>query len=129
MKTHSLFLEYLLLFSPTIIHLIVDYKGKVIHWLNAIYVSSFSLCVGFFLAGYFWQGAFYALTIHFCFFDWMYNFIHGHVWNYHGSINNPSRSLTDKIWSKYFPPTAEIFIRIWVLLVGIGVYYHLDWII
>lgn len=141
MKALPFIIEYLLLLLPLLVHLAVDYKGIVRHWLNAIYVLLLSVLVGFFLPGYFWQGAFYALTLHFVFFDPFHNKIHPKElrqdWLYHGSPNNPSRSLTDKLWSKYAPVVSifriyvptEIPIRLWFLSVGIGVYYHLDWII
>jgi len=121
--------EYLLLCLPTIVHLIVDRKGKVIHWLNALYVVAISIVVGMFLPHYFWQGSFYALTIHFAFFDPLYNLMKGHAWNYHGSLSNPDIAWTDKQWQKYGHPLFEIFFRLWVLSLGIGVYYHLDLII
>lgn len=123
------FIEYILLLLPMIVRLAVDYKGIVRHWLNALYVLLLSVLVGLFLPGYFWQGAFYALTLHFVLFDPIYNLIKGHAWDYHGSVDNPDRAWTDKMWSKYVSPMAEILVRVWVLLVGTWVYYHLDWII
>jgi hypothetical protein len=129
MKILPIIIEYLLLLLPMLVHLGVDYKGIVRHWLNAIYVLLLAALVGFFLPGYFWQGAFYALTLHFCFFDPIYNLIKGHAWNYHGSVDNPKRAFTDKCWAYLQNPLAEIFVRVWMLLVGIGIYYHLDWII
>lgn len=117
-------IEYILLCSPLIVHLIVDYKGKVRHWLNALYVTALSLLVAFFLPGYFWQGVLYALVIHFVFFDPIYNKLHGHKLFYHGSSLNPDQALTDKFWSKT-KPLEEIFIRLFVLSVGISVYHYL----
>ena len=123
-------LEYLLLLLPTIIHAVIDYKGAVKHWLNPIYVILIAVLIGLFLPGYWWQGAFYALCIHFSIFDIIYNISHKHPLLYHGDINNLDRAFTDKIWDKFSqPPHAEIFLRIWVLIVGIYVYYELERII
>lgn len=121
-------LELLLLSTPLIIHLSVDFKGKVNHKLNAIYVLLLSILIGKFLNGYFWQGAFFSLCIHFSFFDPLYNLMHKQKLFYHGSSINPDRALTDKFWD-YLPPYAELFVRIWVFGVGYFVYYHLDKII
>jgi hypothetical protein len=124
-------IEYFLLLLPIGIHLLVDKKGTVHHVLNAIYVTALSIAVGLVLPGYFWQGAFYALTLHFCFFDIFYNLMHQHAWNYHGTSSNPHRSFTDRAWASQYlsHPLVEIFVRLWMLSIGIGVYYHLDWII
>lgn len=118
-------LEYLLLISPLVVHLVVDSKGVVRHWLNACYVLALSVAVGFILPGYFWQGALYALAIHFAFFDPVYNLMHRKNFFYNGTPDNPDRAMMDKFWD-YFPNYVQVFIRLWVLGVGIGVYYKLD---
>jgi hypothetical protein len=124
-------LEYLFLFLPLIIHLLIDKTGLVSHKLNGWLAGGFSLAIGFFVPqDYFWQGTIYALTIHFALFDFLYNAVHKHPMFYHGSSNNPDRALFDKIFSsKYLPPIAELFVKAWVLSVGVGVYYYLDKII
>jgi len=121
-------IEHILLSLPLLTHVAVDFKGKVNHKLNAVYVTAIAVLVGLFLPGYWWQGAIYALCIHFSFFDPIYNLTHGHRWNYHGDPDNPDRALTDKFWD-INTPLSEIFVRVWVMMVGIGVYYHLDKII
>src|SRR5687768_4397619 len=121
-------IQYILLTLPLITHLIVDWQGVVRHKLNAAYVLALSLAAGILLPGYFWQGTLYALAIHFCFFDPLYNKTHGHKFFYHGTSNNPDRALTDKMWD-YFPPYAEVFFRLWVLGAGFAVYHQLDRII
>lgn len=121
-------LIYILLTLPLVIHLVVDYKGKVHHKLNAIGVTVLSVLIGLLLPGYWWQGALYALTIHFCFFDPLYNLSHKKNFFYNGEPSNPDRALTDKFWG-YFPRYAQIFIRIWVFGVGYAVYHQLPRII
>lgn len=128
-KLHSgMILTYALLLLPLIIHLAVDYSGKVRHKLNAAYVLALSILVGFLLPGYFWQGALFSLSIHFTFFDPLYNLTHGHKISYHGDSRNPDQAWTDKQWVK-IPYYAEVFVRLWVLAVGACVYYELDRII
>lgn len=122
-------LEYILLSLPLLVHLAVDYSGVVKHKLNAAYVFGIALLVGFVLPGFFWQGAFYSLCIHFAFFDPMYNMMHGHNFFYYGDPKNPDRAWMDKLREAYVPPHAEVFIRLWVLGVGIGVYHYLPLII
>lgn len=121
-------LQYLLLSLPLIVHVIVDLKGKVNHKLNVLYVLAISIAVGFVLPGYWFQGALYALAIHFTFFDPLYNLTHGHKLFYHGDARNPDRAWTDRQWDK-LPYFAEVLVRLWVLGVGIGVFYYLDRII
>lgn len=121
--------EYLLLALPLIVHLFVDYSGVVKHKLNAAYVLGIAVLVGFVLPGFFWQGAFYALCIHFTFFDPIYNLMHGHNLFYYGDPDNPDRAWMDKMREAYVPPHAEVFIRLWMLGVGIGVYHYLPNII
>lgn len=121
-------MEYLLLCLPLISHLLIDKTGKVKHTLNAWIVIIIAVGVGFFLPGYFWQGTLYALTIHLFLFDFLYNLMHGHKFFYHGEVDNPDRSKFDKLW-EFVGPIYEVFVKIWVLLAGIGVYYYLDRII
>ena len=116
-------LEYLLLTLPLVVHSLVDLKGKVNHTLNAVYVTVIAVVVGFLLPGFWWQGAIYALSIHFCFFDPVYNLTHGKPLLYLGKT-----ALTDRLWGMT-PPTAQVFVRLWVLGVGAGFYYNLDKII
>ncbi len=127
MKTFAVyFFLYAFLCLPTIVHLIVDRKGKVNHKLNAVYVLALSILVGLFLyefTGYWWQGSIYALCIHFALFDPIYNLMHGKSFFYHGSSTNPDQALTDKLWN-YLAPHYEIFIRLWFLLFGYGVFYY-----
>lgn len=40
-------LEYILLASPLLVHLAVDYNGEVKHKLNAAYVFGLAVLVGF----------------------------------------------------------------------------------
>lgn len=121
-------IEYLLLIAPLATHVIVDLKGKVIHWLNAVYVTGMSVIVGLILPGHWLQGTLFALAIHFALFDPIYNLTHGHKISYHGDSRNPDQAWTDKQWVK-IPYYAEVFVRLWVLAVGAGVYYELDRII
>lgn len=121
-------LQYIPLITPLLVHLIVDRKGKVRHKLNAAYVLALSIIVGFLLPGYWFQGTLYALAIHFTFFDPLYNLIHGHKLFYHGDARNPDRAWTDRQWDK-IPYFAEVLVRLWVLGVGISVYYYLDRIV
>lgn len=121
-------ITYLLLIIPLATHVIVDLNGEVRHWLNALYVTALSVIVGFILPGYWWQGALFALAIHFTFFDPIYNLTHGHKLSYHGDSRNPNQAWTDKQWVK-IPYYAEVFVRLWVLGVGASVYYQLDRII
>lgn len=123
-------LEYLLLLLPTTVHAIVDYKGVVKHWLNPIYVTAIAILAGLILPGFWWQGAFYALCLHFSLFDIVYNISHKHPILYHGDPDNKDRALTDKLWA-YFGqvPHGEILLRLWILGVGISVYYELERII
>jgi hypothetical protein len=124
----STVIEYILLSFPLLTHVAVDFKGKVNHSLNALYVTAIAIVVGLFLPGYWWQGAIYSLAIHFTFFDPIYNITHHKPFFYHGDPDNPDRALTDQFWD-INTPVSEVFVRLWVLSVGIGVYYHLDKII
>jgi hypothetical protein len=121
-------IQFILLTLPLITHLIVDWRGVVRHWLNALYVLALSVAAGILLPGYWWQGALFALAIHFTFFDPLYNLTHGHKLFYHGDPRNPGQALTDKQWQR-LPAYAEVFIRLWVLVVGYSVYFELDRII
>ena len=121
---------YIFLLIPIIAHCALDYKNyNVLHWFSAALVTGISIALGFIdshITGhYFWQFAIYALSVHFAFFDLVFNLINGHTWNYHGTITNPNRALTDRVWD-YLPWYGEILVRLWVLSVGYGVYYHLD---
>lgn len=118
-------IEYALLISPTLVHLLVDLKGKVRHKLNAAYVLGLSVAIGLCLPGYWWQGALYALCIHLTFFDPFYNLTHGHPLFYHGSSKNPSQALTDKAFIMA-GPFMEVVIRGFSLLIGYSFYYQLD---
>jgi hypothetical protein len=113
-------LVYLLLLSPLITHLIVDYRGTVLHWLNAIYVTAIAVSIGFILG---WEGAVYSLCIHFSLFDPFYNWMHGHRWNYHGNAPEDKKAWTDKQWEK-LNYLEESFVRIFALILGIALYHY-----
>jgi len=121
-------IQYFLLLIPLIAHLVVDYKGTVHHKLNAVGVTVLSVVVGLCLPGYFWQGALFALCIHFSLFDPIYNLMHDHPFFYNGNSKNPDRAMTDKIWD-VIPPHGQILFRFIILSVGFGVYHHLPQII
>ena len=127
-------ITYLLLLLPTLTHIIFDYSkrytgGKIRHWLSALIAVSMSVILGFTdKSVYFWQFAGYALAIHFCYFDPLWNKANRHDWHYNGDRTNPERAWTDKMWDRV-PIYAQPFIRLWVLAVGYSVYYHLDLII
>lgn len=114
-------LIYLLLCSPLITHLVIDFRGTVIHWLNFTYVLAMAVSIGFILG---WEGAVYSVCIHFSLFDPIYNLMHGHAWDYHGDPRYPEQqAFTDKQWEK-IPWYGEIMVRLFVLAVGIGVFHY-----
>lgn len=128
---------YLLLAGATVTHLVTDlHKEKtatpIKHWLSAAIAVATSITFGYlnssFTDTYWWQFAIYSLSIHFCFFDLVWNYFNGHGWFYNGDPKNPHRAWSDKIWD-YIPTDAQPLLRLWVLGVGIGVYYHLDLIV
>jgi hypothetical protein len=130
-------LTYTLLLLPVMVHMAFDihkrYTGHPIrHWASALIAVFVSVLMGFLdalvngVAA--WQFAFYALSVHFAFFDLFWNWYHGHVWHYNGDPKNPDRAWTDKMWD-YVPVYAQPFVRAWVLAVGWSFYYRLDWII
>jgi hypothetical protein len=125
---------YLLLAIPTVTHLLFDYTkkytgGKIRHWLSALIVVILSFGLGFFdpLVS-FWQFGFYALGIHFAFFDILWNWVNGHKWHYNGDRTNPERAWTDKMWD-FVPVYAQPLIRFIGFYIGYGFYYHLEWIL
>jgi len=130
-------ITYALLFLATLAHLIIDYHKKetghpIRHWFSALVTIVLSCIYGFinekFTQYHWWQFAVYSLAVHFCFFDLLWNWRNDQPWYYHGSPLNPSRAWTDRIYD-YIPVYAQPLLRLWVLGVGGGVYYHWDWIV
>ena len=115
-------IDYFFLLLPLITHLAIDFKGKVNHKLNAVYVLALSLMVGVLLPGYWWQGTVYALCIHFALFDPLYNLIHKQKFFYNGDPSNPDRALTDRLWD-ITPIHGQVFIRLLFLGTGFTLYH------
>ena len=126
----------LLLLLPTLAHLVLDTirkkYSKIIHWQSALLVIITAVLAGIidahFTQTYWWQTFWFACTVHLCFFDPIWNWSQGQRWNHHGTPSNPERAITDKLWD-YVPAYAEPLLRLWILSVGYGVYFHLDLII
>lgn len=131
-------ITYALLILATLCHLVFDLHKKgtstIRHWLSATIVIVFSFISGlinqWFAPYWWWQFLIYSLAIHFCFFDYLWNFFNHQRWNYHGDPLNPKRAWTDKMWDfTSGQPWVEIGIRLWVLAVGYGIYYHWAWVV
>lgn len=136
----------LALFLATIAHFVFDRHKEVVHspivhWQSAGLVIVVSIMIGFITQGIidfryqvpkgfyrWWQFTIFSLTIHFCFFDLIWNVLHGYAWDYHGTPTNPNRAWTDRLWER-LPPWGEIFLRLWVPAVGYGVYFCWDLIV
>jgi len=129
----------------TIIHIGVDRHREsvdhpIVHWQSAALVLFTTLAMGFVTqevidAKYgaqeyyrWWHFTIFSLTIHFSLFDIIWNSLHGHPWNYHGTPSNPNRAWTDKFWDM-LPWWGEIFVRLWVPAVGYGVYFNWNLIV
>lgn len=123
-----------LLIIPMLVHLLHDTAVKKInHVFSASLTAVTALILGVIACHwqkgvYWWQFWIFAMCIHFCFFDPIWNLVHKESWDYHGDPENPNRALTDRMWSR-IPPVGEILFRLIILGVGWGVYYHLNWII
>jgi hypothetical protein len=123
----------MLLISATILHLMSDMhkktKNAIVHWVSATITVSASVVLGFANAAFtdmaWFQFAIFSLSIHFCFFDLIWNWANKKRWNYHGEETNPKRAWMDKFWAYIgINPLIEIFLRLIVLLLGIMVYYY-----
>ncbi len=127
---------YILLLFATGYHLLFDYHrkstNKIVHWLSALLAVASSLVMGYInqlLTGVpFWQFGIYSLCIHLSLFDPLWNWVNNKAWNYHGTISNPQRAWTDRIWTQV-PGAGEILFRIIFLILGYEVYYNLDLIL
>lgn len=114
-------LEYILLLSPLIAHVAIDYKGTVKHGMNAVLMVGIAFVAAMVLRLFGHQIIYsfiYSLCIHFAFFDFFYNITHGHRWNHLGKT-----AWTDRQMGK-LPVYGQVFIRLWFLLVGIGVFHY-----
>jgi hypothetical protein len=121
-------LEYLLLFAPLLTELITDYRRIEIKHKNDTHVTDvvvrtiLCICVGivcYALLGKesIFQGFLYSLTL-FALFDPLLNLLRGKPFFYKGVA-----SVTDRLLV-YLPAPVEVFVRVWVISVGIGIYYY-----
>jgi len=132
-----MFTTYVLLLVATVMHLMMDMhkqktKHAIHHWFSALATIGVSVMIGFMNQLIweipFYRFAIYSLCIHFALFDYLWNLFNRKPFFYHGEPSNPNRAWTDKMWDR-IPPWGEIFFRLWMIGVGIGVYHHWDLIV
>ena len=128
----------LLLLAPTLLHLALDSyrlkKSKIVHWQSALLVVITALVAAYVhsnILSEFLQFLTFSLSIHFSCFDPIWNWIHGHHWNYHGDLlyylkTKAKQALTDTIW-QMLPWWVELFFRLLALGTGLSVYFMDEW--
>jgi hypothetical protein len=102
------------------------------HWISALVAVSTSIVFGLLNQWIthletWWQFAILSLCLHLALFDPIWNGFNHKPLFYQGDPSNPERAWTDKIWS-YVPPLGQLLFRGWFIGVGLGVFFHLDWI-
>jgi len=122
METITTLIILFLSFMPMVAHLYLDYHVKpILHWRSATVVTALATVIGLlnrhFTGVDFKLFAILALCTHFALFDVIWNEVNHKKLEYLGTVNNPNRALTDRIWSK-LPEWLQAVIRIVVLSGG-----------